>query len=337
MISAKGQKICYLLGAGASAKSLPVVGNLPERLKKLSDNIERDFQKITPYDIDVGINDLIAATSIKGLLIQGLEWLSEESNNHSSIDTFAKKLFLQDDKKYYDLKLFLSEYFAIEQWKNQPDLRYDNFWASILDKKDTFPNRLRILSWNYDSQIEQSFLNFTDTDKLNICAEKLRVYSAKDDLKGFDKNLFSVFKLNGSATFKDEGISKFYSDNYRSKDCIEFYSELLKNQYQVSKKLSEPNLSFAWEHNTNEDYFTRLKESVWETNVLVVIGYSFPFFNRNIDKFIINECMPSLNKIYIQAPDADILKERLISITGNDIHSIVLNYDQNQFLFPTEL
>jgi len=65
-------------------------------------------------------------------------------------------------------------------------------------------------------------------------------------------------------------------------------------------------LTFAWEN-------TPLSNSIIEnatlatskTYVLVVIGYSFPFFNRVVDRRIINS-MINLEKVYFQAPKEDV-------------------------------
>ena len=78
-------------------------------------------------------------------------------------------------------------------------------------------------------------------------------------------------------------------------------------------------LSFAWEKQ-NEDgsiadnaILNKAIEVASQTQILVVIGYSFPIFNNLIDKKLF-EKMSLLRKIYIQSPNA------------NEIKNIVLDF-----------
>jgi hypothetical protein len=95
-------------------------------------------------------------------------------------------------------------------------------------------------------------------------------------------------------------------------------------------------LELSWEHNRNSGYYKALKKSIDSTEILVVIGYSFPFFNREIDRLLLKESMPNLKKVYFQAPDCEILKERFLAIR-DDISDLVLRRDKDQFVFPNEL
>jgi len=70
---------------------------------------------------------------------------------------------------------------------------------------------------------------------------------------------------------------------------------------------------------------------------LIVIGYSFPFFNREIDRKIIGN-MEELEKVYFQAPDAETIKERFQAIRDDiDEKLLVTKKDIGQFLIPNEL
>ena len=97
-------------------------------------------------------------------------------------------------------------------------------------------------------------------------------------------------------------------------------------------------LSFAWERfgKLEHDIVEYAKGETSETEVLVVIGYSFPYFNREIDREVIGN-MKSLQKVYFQAPDADILKERFLSIRDDiESSSLLPRFDLEQFLLPNE-
>ena len=68
-------------------------------------------------------------------------------------------------------------------------------------------------------------------------------------------------------------------------------------------------ISYAWEKEwgSDRDYpyvnerLNYAKAAARAAEILVVIGYSFPFFNREIDKIIFSE-MPTIKKIYFQDP-----------------------------------
>ncbi len=84
--------ITYLLGAGASCDTLPLVSNLAQRISRIHNWLKSNRGLIT-----LKINAMSNSTrSIKSLLLKDLEFLEENANTkrHFSIDTFAKKLFL---------------------------------------------------------------------------------------------------------------------------------------------------------------------------------------------------------------------------------------------------
>ncbi len=88
--------------------------------------------------------------------------LKEESYKHSSIDTFAKKLYSKNDSNLKKLKYILSCFFLYEQTLNF-DNRYDSFFASILESHTEIPENLKIISWNYDSKLEIAFSDFSNS------------------------------------------------------------------------------------------------------------------------------------------------------------------------------
>ena len=77
-----------------------------------------------------------------------------------------------------------------------------------------------------------------------------------------------------------------------------------------------------------------------DSTILVIIGYSFPFFNREVDNRLISSFVNSDNslKIYIQDPSVNedqisFLKERF-EITNIDIEAIRA---VDQFFLPPQL
>jgi hypothetical protein len=96
-------------------------------------------------------------------------------------------------------------------------------------------------------------------------------------------------------------------------------------------------ISFAWEEDSlKTNIVDAAIAGTKETNILLVIGYSFPFFNREVDRKIIG-AMTGLEKVYFQAPDADDLKERFFAIRDDAINiKLVPRKDLKQFVFPHE-
>src|SRR5688572_2952661 len=102
-------KITYLFGAGASADAVPIVSEMPKAMEKAINVLSKEMAKEIEFDstsTDVSKPpNIITKKSLWGdqltLLIADLTWLYEKSKDHASVDTFAKKLYLQ--KKFGEL------------------------------------------------------------------------------------------------------------------------------------------------------------------------------------------------------------------------------------------
>lgn len=318
--------ITYLLGAGASYNALPIVEKIPERLDAFANNfdpgVNAEIKPIEFFDEGnlakkylfklKGDNDLLKK-SYKDIsnFHNDILWLKEESSKHSSIDTFAKKLFLQEDVRLKKMKYILSCFFLYEQTLNF-DNRYDSFFASILDSLTEIPSNLKIVSWNYDSQLEIAYNNFSKSSIANT-KQVLNVISKGNNiLENTQSNKFTVFKINGTTSISHatDGVFDILSDFSKGKEnlvekFLSFYSG------ERSWEDFEPNMSFAWEKSKEDSVFQlNLINSIRDTDILIVIGYSFPFFNRKTDKMILS-AMKNLKKIYVQDPKnaADIMEK----------------------------
>jgi hypothetical protein len=98
-------------------------------------------------------------------------------------------------------------------------------------------------------------------------------------------------------------------------------------------------LSFAWESDIyGDDDIVKISiDTTQNTDILVVIGYSFSFFNCEVDRKIIGS-MANLKKVYFQFPNAEIFKERFEAIR-DDLTGVALvtKKDIGQFFLPNEL
>ncbi len=335
------QKIAYLFGAGASYNALPIVKEIRERLLKVI-GILKQAQFILPHEkfASLAVKNAKTQREYQIEMIEALHWLYTESENSASIDTYAKKLLIR--KRFNELrklKIALSIFFTIEQMLNKPDNRYDYFYAALINDVFDLPENLRILSWNYDFQFEIAFSEYSNEELLPSNQRKLNVKSKS--FRNRESEGFSINKLNGTASLlKDSGFeeSSFYH-NFNvpldkpviSQIVYKYAQAYYDNKYMIS-------LSFAWEPEKGDRKALdmALKDTI-DTEILIVVGYSFPFFNREIDRRIINN-MGNLRKVYFQAPDADNLVQRFEAIRDDiDKKYLVPIKDVEQFLIPNEL
>jgi hypothetical protein len=332
-------KITYLFGAGASRHALPIVTEIPSRIKNLIDFLSEEGFIL---DSNAFFQDLNLPKSRRELqieMIDSLKWMMDASHNHASIDTFAKKLFIKrNDKELKRLRIAMSIFFIFEQARNKPDFRYDAFFASLFNDLNSFPDHIRILSWNYDYQFELAFSEYTDQHDISTNQSWLRV-KTKLSRSYLDKG-FGIYKLNGTTGLADHTDRHYpYTSNLKTGADINLINQITRN-YAAATYL--PNiystLSFAWENDyQNYGIVDAVVDNTKDCEALVIVGYSFPFFNRDIDKKIIN-AMASLKKVYVQAPDANDLIERFQALRDNLTGIELLpKYDVGQFLLPNEL
>lgn len=306
-------KIVYLIGAGASAHALPIVSKIPEKLEEV-------------------IEDLVNLRSIEGMIeneielinyaIDDLIWLKSESANHASIDTFAKKLFVKNRvTELTRLKSSTGLFFSMLQTKNKVDPRYDQFIASIIGNSiGDLPKDICIVSWNYDNQFELAFKEYSDHHSIDNQEVFLGMIH-KNHLKQFEKDKFSIFKINGTSgsfsygTDQKRNLLNRTDEVYDSKFLRNLVIEYLKISDNLTRyKNFNPLMSFAWEQDQKfEELINQLKEKIKNCQTLVIIGYSIPFFNRKIDKEIL-DTMSNLRTIYIQDMYPETIKQRLFQL-----------------------
>lgn len=337
--------VTYLFGAGASRNSIPILNELIGSMQREKNDLKDNFAPKAEY-ITIGGNEYDAKGLFKQF-IEDFEWVIRDGAMHQSIDTFAKKLFIQGEfGELKKLKTIISIYFLIVQSRSRVDIRYDSFFASILaNNPSLFPPNLRILTWNYDYQFEKSYAEYYRDYRIEACQTKLNVYSKNSRAPHFNSDQFGIVKLNGTASLildenKGYPISIITTVNheYDSKlveTLLRNYA-LMHHVGSTKNKLSST-ISFAWEdYDRGMVAISNAIAATKDTEILVVIGYSFPFFNRLVDRDIIR-AMKGLKKVYFQAPDAEDLKERFLAIR-DDIgdKDLLLRKDVMQFVFPNE-
>ena len=297
-------KVTYLIGAGASAEALPLaksnpdykIEGLSEALVRVADQLEMENEK-----------DELKETVSK--LKTNLYWLAENSKSFNTVDTFAKYCFLQEPEKFLLIKKLLSVYFTIDQTINKRlDNRYLVFLTTILENQFQFPNNIKILNWNYDCQLQLTSLRFKpegvtfsagifmQTDPLINYFPSMGMYPMQMTKP---KDSYSLVHLNGIAGYIENRENIVFNTLYDIKTIPEFLDHSINI---IDKNFNL--LTFAWESPKNMRYSSNIeiaKEIIIGSDILVIIGYSFPFFNREIDKEIFNVlCQTGLKKIYYQ-------------------------------------
>jgi hypothetical protein len=308
--------VTYLLGAGASAKSLPIVSNMKDRFKKFNNFIFRSVD--TPNK--AGVMDIIRYTL-------------KQIEAHASVDTYAKKMYLQNDftiaakSELFLLKHYVSLFFIAEQsafYKNHKsqngempvpfpeiDPRYDPFLATLLQKKEhkvLIPENVNIISWNYDYQLELAYTAFARCT-LNEALVRFNEIPSTFPIDPGGR----IFKLNGTAAmYFDEnetspshllsnGKEEFDLSDF--KNLLESFAQLRNVIVNSTDYYRKPFINFAWEDSPfKRDNAEDLRNILMRTKILVIVGYSFPNFNRLVDRELF-KYLTNLEKIYYQTEE----------------------------------
>lgn len=301
----------YLLGAEASCQALPLSSNFAKRLRSFAVDLKK-AGPVTMYgDPNTKPDDPVWGKN-RDTLLEAINWLSTESSHHFSVDTFAKKLFFRGDKENLKkLKAALSAFLVIEQSRHPVDQRYDAFLASVLaldeNKGIYLPEHLRIFTWNYDTQLEKAFYGFCEDD------DKV--------LKNISINE-RIYRINGfcgtypPSIFGDPFYAAIHSNDKPAWEAgINLYNECI-----AEPSSPDPEIKFAWEDSTNDRLKNVGLSQLSEVSEMVVIGYSFPYFNKEIDQLIFKQ-FDHLDRIYLQYPKDvhESIKIRLKSFFHRDI------------------
>ncbi len=340
-------KVVYLLGAGASYGTRSnddktrILSGLP-----IVKELECELENLTSLLSSLSLKDKGLEES-KQKLIKDFQNLKVVCSDNATIDTYAKKLWLQGKKeKFSNVELLLTIFFIFEQIIHKPDKRYDTFFASILERKLecsddlTFPDDIRILSWNYDNQLELVYREYLKWDYARI-RDVLGIYDVKGDgqKKSIPKNC-NIVKLNGTANFVAEEDWLQYSETSTIDENI--LSNILR-KYTECLQAGNCNglirLNFAWEERWSRDMLNKtIPNMVQDATALVVIGYTFPYFNRIVDRTIFTQ-MPNLKNIYIQDPEADRTEQYIKPVIPEKLADVKIHplKDTDQFFLPPEL
>lgn len=324
-------KVTYLLGAGASAHAVPTSAYMNSSIRVFLDELisvrgKVNLPLVEPAAMDEMLTRMTEEASV----------LWSELKEHKNVDVYGRQLYLTHQlAKSRQLKALVSAFLIFHQLENGIDKRYDQFLANILDKNDklevNFPMELLLLSWNYDFQLEMaasSYLRQNFTDKI----QELMSFFPRVQVQDLERemlNKFSVIKLNGTVagTLPDE--INFLPLTLAVKPVENHPAETLRkirlaeaiahyNRYSDKKSNAVSNIMYAWEVSSIQKRMrSYLKYKSYNTDVLVVVGYSFPTFNRRFDRELLAN-MQLLKEVCIQAPSNEIqgIADRFYALLG---------------------
>jgi hypothetical protein len=304
-------KVTYLLGAGASCNALPMAKSFSERLSRFNDVL---FQAVSgaygtpgvPYPQEYS---LWPRGPFAKEFAESLDWLGKEARRHASIDTYAKKLFIRNDREAQELlsklKSTVSCYLLLEQSLNPVDKRYDSFFASILTRKPggipLLPEGVNIVTWNFDTQLEKSYKEFCE----NFAFVHEGITMARN-----------IIRLNGVCGLPHRIETRDLGHKDFSRSFFESVLKLFKDHMDRAIGC-RPGISFAWE---KDDSVAKITELIKETTTLIIIGYSLPYFNMDIDRALFEIMAPTLEKVFIQVPDSEHhgVQERFLTLCKDE-------------------
>ena len=317
-------KITYLFGAGASVNALPMVSEMKLRLEIFKNYLQQYTSISGKEDYINEINDVIENISDNTID----EYAMTLFRNRGAKQKYYKLksiligffLFEQMKKKYPDFETEEQKApFTVPRYplanknsvnneinrkiNNTLDKRYSGFLGKILNDENKFKRDLNILSWNYDAQFEIAM------ERLSIPYKHLDGYVdifPYPMLINFDEfrqsaRTHDILKLNGTAgMFNNRGeIISVYESQHETFDEIIHIIMNIHKEAGTRLDRYNPFLNFAWEKNKASEYvLSRAKRMVKETEILVVVGYSFPDFNRETDREIFADT--NIKKVYLQ-------------------------------------
>jgi hypothetical protein len=282
--------LTYILGAGASFNAIPIVSEF-----KKTDNF---------LNFRVKLQKILPTGDQKNTIINKFNIIIDELQNEFSIDTLIRKKSFTDVTEigwYYSfLKTFILYFHVYEDdlfKKVKQDNRYEALITALTgDSRDfVLPSNIKILSWNYDFQLENAILNFTkDINKTRQHTKRL------------------LSRINGGILdFDKEG--DFINFDLPTKEKT--FSDIIVASCFYSKSISS--IKFAL--NSLKIEITSSKQIIDKSDDIVIVGYSFPTYNRVIDSEIFSN-LKSSSKLYIQDLLETIqgIKEKALSIMPNN-------------------
>ncbi len=352
------QELTYILGAGASFQSIPVVKSFSNRFKEFLDWIDIGVIK--------GIDFSSEEKQKFGILHNLGEDLHQSFRSHQSFDTYFKKLFHtgQNDKISQGKKV-LNLYFTWEHlskptarpdyydedtfWKQSSiDKRYDALIAGLLkplaDKKEPYC-KINFITWNYDLNLLMSLKNYflpeASIGEFFKQIDRKYTWEIEDkicviNMNGFfySSNFSGLINLNQS-TIHDIIYDKIKDQNYLELKVTDGFLG-----YGDNSDRDAESIKFAWE--TKNFNSAIAKNKIGESKNIVIIGYTFPLYNRSIDlEYFYNDVLYG-KRLILQDPnslelESDVIENFSLKPQNFKGSEIVTKVNCDNFFIPNDI
>ena len=348
----RDKSILYILGAGASANAIPTVKDFQERLELLTCALffadwtidSETFEKVW------GTKQLVSNLSDKPIddtvyFLNQQYVVSKDLNGMSSIDTLAKNYYLQMKlmgKQFSYIKSVIKNLIRFEQSNHSTRLNelftFLRSEASNNSLESMIAN-LNMLNANYLRENKELVKYLNDLkDKLvskyfdanpKLSTENYRSYSLDQRYVNF---LLNIINHSSDRHKKIHIVSWNYDTQFElaaeelnlpnANNAV--WQDLKNNMHKLNGDINS-GIKFAFE---NADGDTSIADEIitkWQLQDvtftdIVVVGYSFPFYNRFIDSRILNsDRFIGIPNIYICEPDTtgfDSVKTSITSIVN---------------------
>lgn len=311
----KHPKVTYLLGAGASYSSVPIWSEQGNSMLQVAGSIESVINKpstilttkILESSYYCGFNNKEKKYLLN--LVSNLKWYAGKIESYGTIDSYAYQLHNRSNKsELAKLKKTLSIYLDIWQFyesqmnfrkskdeifrkKQTIDTRYFN-WLNMITQSDNgnihLHKDINILSWNYDLQVELAYAkNYDDIPLycLNDINKRFKFVKNSDNL---NKEL-SIHHLNGHHGYFKYGNEEFPTGrSFLNSNIYSYLKDLNDNLGQFKIRENQYHdynkIKFSWERGLPENIIDIARN----TDILVIIGYSFPVYNSVTDRSLID-------------------------------------------------
>lgn len=317
-----------------------------------------------------------------------LNSFAEKSRRFGTIDTYARSLFLQNDTAaLLELKATLSTYFALNQVlpvqattgtnyekADVIDTRYMGWLAVLLDQKNAVNEHVKVLSWNYDLQVEYALMQYAKHERLGdvFSSDDIVVYPGSQSIASKSASTKSqasaqrskvlgqpnprrspfLIHLNGVAGAYpqrdgawgtlDSGTN-WEDQSHKVVAILKVYDEFLQAIPKGGTGLTDT-FTFAWEQAPQtKKAMSSATRHVMEADVLVIIGYSFPSFNRIIDRSLVAAfCTPLARtkekRLVIQNPSlSEQTFRHMFDFQPAQQLKVQIETNLDQFYMPPEL
>jgi hypothetical protein len=323
------EKVTYLLGAGASYEAVPVANAFAKTMQQwvagpatsMPDSVRHHPQFES--------------------FVQHIQELSVAAEREGGIDAYARVLTLsqraESIKKLRALKATLSCWLLARQRGGKIDKRYVHFLGALArggaGQPVTFDHRVNVVTWNYDLQIElvcSLRLGVPEDQVVSVLNAPPPEY---DQEIRIDPSGFFVARLNGFAGAHRLGPSHAQAGRFQRVLGLVFHKDSFRSMIEIldlfGKYLDEndlvPAIDFAWESQSmwSKHLEHDVDKALKQTTHLVIIGYSFPAFNADVDRRLLSAMTPT--NVIIQDPNSSEVAGRLLDLVPEwKSHSVSL-------------